>query len=237
MASLKVVKKHSVVDNIFNQLLGNISDQVWPPGSKIPSENELANSFQVSRFSVRTAIQRLAALGILEAFQGGGTYVAAHKGHQTLNPLFTELAVNPKSMSEMLELRRAIEVAICECAALRADKNNLAKMEQLLEDMSLAARHNQIRKYCKADAELHLEMSRASGNSIFLYIYEMIYETVYSHFINQVGIDGFNSLRAHYDLVEAIKNKNADEAVKTMKEILNYLTRMRKKNYREKDRA
>jgi DNA-binding FadR family transcriptional regulator len=230
MPSLKVVKKHSVVDNIFNQLLGNISDQIWPPGSKIPSENELANSFQVSRFSVRTAIQRLTALGILEAFQGGGTYVAEHRGHQTLNPLFTELATNPKSISEMLELRKAIEVSICEHAALRADKNNLKKMEQLLEDMSRAAGHNQIRKYCKADAELHLEMARASKNSIFLYIYEMIYETVYSHFINQTGIDGFSSLRSHYDLVNAIKNKNADEAVKKIKEILDYLNHMRKKD-------
>jgi DNA-binding GntR family transcriptional regulator len=57
MAGLKVVKRQGVVDNIFDQLLCNISDQVWPPGGKIPSENELANSFQVSRFSVRTAIQ------------------------------------------------------------------------------------------------------------------------------------------------------------------------------------
>ncbi|MDR1587185.1 MAG: FadR family transcriptional regulator [Treponema sp.] len=237
MASLKVVKRQGVVDNIFDQLLGNISDQVWPPGGKIPSENELANSFQVSRFSVRTAIQRLVALGILEAFQGGGTYVAAHKGHQTLNPLFTELAVNPKSTGEMLELRKAIEVSICEYAALRADKDNLTKLEQLLEDMSSAAKNNQRRKYCKADVELHLELARASKNSIFLYIYEMIYETVYSHFINQTGTEGFNSLESHYDLVEAVKNKNADEAVKKMKEILNYLTHLRKGNYREKNRA
>jgi DNA-binding FadR family transcriptional regulator len=237
MASLKAVKKHSVVDNIFNQLLGNISDQIWLPGGKIPSENELANSFQVSRFSVRTAIQRLVALGVLESFQGGGTYVAAHQGRRTLNPLFTELAVNPKSVSEMLELRKAIEVSICEYAALRADKNNLTKMEQLLEDMSLAAGRNQIRKYCKADAELHLELARASQNSVFLYIYEMIYETVYSHFIDQTGMDGFNSLRIHYDLVEAVKNKDADKAVKAMREILDYLGHRRKENYREKTRA
>jgi GntR family transcriptional repressor for pyruvate dehydrogenase complex len=227
MSSLKVFKKNGVADNVFNQLLGNISDKFWLAGAKIPSENELANSFQVSRFSVRTAIQRLAALGILESRQGDGTYVTQQAGRQALNPLFTELAINPKSIAEMLELRQAVEAAICEHAALRADESDLAKMERLLEDMSLAAEQDQVRQYCKADVEFHLALAGASKNSIFIYIYEMIYETVYNHFINQTDRYGlYVSLEAHYDVFKAIKDKNPETAISKMKEILNQLDQL-----------
>jgi GntR family transcriptional repressor for pyruvate dehydrogenase complex len=222
MAYLKAAKKSRVVDDVFNQLLSSISDKTWREGDKIPSENELAQTFQVSRFSVRTAIQRLIALGILESYQGGGTYVAQQNGRQVVNPLITELTVNPKSIAELLELRRTIEVAICEYAAQRADKSDLEKMERILGDMSSAAEREQIRQFCKADVEFHLALASASKNSIFLYIYEMIRDTIYNHFINQTKLHGiYVNLQYHYDIFNAIRNRNAEGAVKSMRENLN----------------
>ena len=221
MAYLEPAKKSRVVDDIFNQLLANISDKTWQEGNKIPSENELSKTFNVSRFSVRTAIQRLIALGILEAYQGGGTYVAQQNGRQAVNPLITKMAINPKSIAELLELRNSIEVSICEYAAQRSDAADLKNMERSLSAMSCNLKRGQIRQFCKADIEFHLALTRGSKNSIFLYIYEMLRDTIYNHFINQAKSNHLDvSLQSHYAIVSAIKKRNAQEAVKAMTEIL-----------------
>jgi GntR family transcriptional repressor for pyruvate dehydrogenase complex len=221
VAYLKAAEKKGVADDVFNQLIGNISDKTWPEGGKIPSENELAKTFRVSRVSVRAAIQRLIALGILESYQGGGTYVARQNGRQAVHPLITGLAVNPISVAELIELREAIEVAICGHAALRADAADLNKLKEILENMSAAVEKGQTRKYCKADMEFHLALAHACGNSAFRYIYEMIQDTIYEHFIDNANRYGrFDSLKFHYDVYKAINKKDAAAAVRAMKKIL-----------------
>jgi GntR family transcriptional regulator len=54
------------------------------PGSPIPSERELCDVFGVSRTTVRAAIGRLVAEGVVERDQGRGTFVAKAKVQQGL---------------------------------------------------------------------------------------------------------------------------------------------------------
>ena len=66
----------NVVESIYNKMVESITSAQWSlPGSKIPTENELAKTYQVSRSSVRQAISRLKALGLLESRQGSGTVI------------------------------------------------------------------------------------------------------------------------------------------------------------------
>lgn len=52
---------------------------LWPPGTKLPSENELANLFSVSRITIRQAVLDLVRQGLLYRKQGKGTFVASPK--------------------------------------------------------------------------------------------------------------------------------------------------------------
>ena len=54
--------KDTVVESIYNKMVEYITTGKWVAGSKIPSENELATTFQASRSSVRQAISQLKAL-------------------------------------------------------------------------------------------------------------------------------------------------------------------------------
>ena len=65
----------NVVESIYNKMVESITNGQWAAGSKIPTENELAKTYQVSRSSVRQAISRLKALGLLESRQGSGTVI------------------------------------------------------------------------------------------------------------------------------------------------------------------
>ena len=69
--NLKAVKKVNIGDQVYNQMKDQIMSGVWVPGEKIPSENQLMEVFGVSRGTVRQAIQKLSAVGLLETRRGG----------------------------------------------------------------------------------------------------------------------------------------------------------------------
>ena len=69
---------------IHNQLRQEIEEGKWRIGDKLPSERDLAIHFDVSRMTLRQAVQTLADEGVLERKIGSGTYVAAKKVQETL---------------------------------------------------------------------------------------------------------------------------------------------------------
>lgn len=78
---------------IHNQLRENIEDGKWKVGEKIPAERELAGQFNVSRMTLRQAIQELVDEGILERRVGSGTFVANRKVQERMSGVtsFTDL--------------------------------------------------------------------------------------------------------------------------------------------------
>ncbi len=68
----------SLAERLEKTLRRRIRRGEYPPGSRLPSESELAESFGVSRATVRTALAKLAAQGVVMRRQGDGTYVNAH---------------------------------------------------------------------------------------------------------------------------------------------------------------
>lgn len=75
------------------QLLENISAGVYSKGQKIPTENELAQIFSVSRITVRKALKELEQEGLLVRHQGKGTFVTDHSLRRDIshNSSFTEI--------------------------------------------------------------------------------------------------------------------------------------------------
>src|SRR5688572_28957552 len=79
------------------------------PGDRVPPERDLAQSFGLSRASVREAVRELAALGVLTARQGDGTYVSKLESHDLFAPLEFALRVDQRSLLDLTELRLIIE--------------------------------------------------------------------------------------------------------------------------------
>ena len=84
---MKKFVKSSLVDQIFDYIQGEIIHGTWKPGEKLPSETELAASLEVSRMSLRSAIQRCCAMGLTETRTGEGTFVR----NFSLRSYFSEL--------------------------------------------------------------------------------------------------------------------------------------------------
>ena len=87
MTHLRPIQRRSVPDEVAEQLTEAIVAGDVPPGDQLPSERELADRLGVSRPTVRAALTRLAASGLVETRQGGGSTVRDFRRHAGLDLL------------------------------------------------------------------------------------------------------------------------------------------------------
>src|SRR6056297_1598946 len=87
----KTTKRESAVDLVINTIKKLIINKKLQPGDRLPSEMELANSFDVSRGSIREAMKILSAFGIVEIKRGDGTYISDSFNKDIFDPLLFRL--------------------------------------------------------------------------------------------------------------------------------------------------
>jgi GntR family transcriptional regulator len=105
-------RTESLGQRILEILIERIKTKVYPPNTRFPSQNELADEFQVSRATVRSAVDKLAAQGLLEKRQGVGTWVSASPMFSRTTNMFGNLplAIAKKGLNPGVEIVEAKEV-------------------------------------------------------------------------------------------------------------------------------
>jgi DNA-binding FadR family transcriptional regulator len=131
------------------------------PGQRLPAERELAESFAVSRGSVRDALGQLASKNLVERVHGRGTIVAIPP--PTVGELLTGLDGVEKELADVAELRAVVEPRIAEFAALRATPSDLLQLEEILLRSSAELG---VAESVRLDIEFHSAVARASQNPL-----------------------------------------------------------------------
>lgn len=127
------IRQPKLSDVIEQQLEFLILEGTLRPGEKLPPERELAKQFDVSRPSLREAIQRLEAKGLLLRRQGGGTFVQSSLWQSFSDPLVELLSDHPESQFDLLETRwKALRLITRRCAAPTKIKTVFASCTTLL---------------------------------------------------------------------------------------------------------
>lgn len=215
---IKTIEKQNVVDEVFEQIKRNIVTANWKAGDRIPSENELCRMFGVSRISVRSAIQKLKAVGIVTTSQGKGTFVSQSANEGLLNDFFPVMNLGDKELSDMMEVREAIEFKCIDLAVDRATDQDIAAIGEALEQM-IANRDDYV-KYSEADLEFHLRIVQAARNDLFIKLMAAIKTPFYYYLeeLNRVFGVGEESLQGHIAQYEAIRDKDAAKAKRLIAE-------------------
>jgi len=163
------LKPQKLSDIILTQLEELIIEGSLQPGEKLLPERELAKQFDVSRPSLREAIQKLEVKGLVTRKQGGGTFVSKTLMKSFTEPLFDLMAKSNESQFDLLEFRHGIEGMASYYAAMRGTstdfeqiqiKHDLIGSSQLEDDFSLEA---------KAVYEFYLAICAASHNVVILH--------------------------------------------------------------------
>ncbi|MBQ4837742.1 MULTISPECIES: pyruvate dehydrogenase complex transcriptional repressor PdhR [Pseudoalteromonas] len=165
--SLKI-KAAKLSDVILEQLENMILEGSLLPGEKLPPERELAKQFEVSRPSLREAIQKLEAKGLVTRRQGGGTYVKNQLEEGLTDPLFDLISKHPESQFDLLEFRHALEGIAAYYAALRGTDNDMDKVKQSYDNIAEVG--DDLALKAKAINAFHFTVAEASHNVVLLHL-------------------------------------------------------------------
>ena len=183
---VKAIPKRQANDAAFEELLENIKSGVWKKGEKLPSENELCNILQVSRSTVRIALQRLKALGLIEVKHGKGSYVLDTRGIFEVGMSSQQLNLTQKEFYDFTVLRESIEPKALELALKREDREALQEIRIAYENMVQASEIGDLEEYSRQDCKFHLSILLASGNELFIQIVT-IFKEQYCHYFQELN--------------------------------------------------
>jgi GntR family transcriptional repressor for pyruvate dehydrogenase complex len=205
------VRRMRVPEEIVDQIRGFIASGELRPGDQLPSERELAERFQVSRASIREALTALQVMGLLERSRNGGG-LAARGNHVwfTIAPLTTFLATRGHII-EQIEVRRMIEPEMGRLAAERASAEDIARMEQCLDDMQADIDAGGLGS--EADAAFHAAIAATTSNELLTRIVQLIGERIRDHReLLQTTEGALESLREHRAILDAIRRGDGEAA-------------------------
>ena len=134
-----------------------------PPGHKLPSETELIEEFGVSRTVVREAVTRLRAEGLVETFQGRGSFVLAVPEPTSFTVESAAIRTH-HDVLDMIDFRLGIETEAAALAAARLDAAGRTAIQSALEAFVAAAPEDAV----EADFRFHRAVAAASGNRFYL---------------------------------------------------------------------
>lgn len=164
------IKSERLSDAIARQLEKLILEGVLGPGERLPAERDLAQQLDVSRPSLREALHKLEAAGLIETRHGGGTFVKNAIGDVITEPLIDLFHRHPEAALDFIELRSTLEGMSAYYAALRGTEEDRAILADRFRAMEDAHRLDDPTEEGERDADFHIAIAETSHNIVLLHV-------------------------------------------------------------------
>ena len=210
--NLRIEPREAQVTEITRRLLDFLLSGRVAPGSKIPSERQLAEALGVGRSAAREAIKSLSFLGLLQIRQGDGTYLARSGSNLLPQAIEWAMLLGEPRVLDLTETRRYIEIDVAGLAAERADDDGVALLREQLEAMRAAG--DDVDAYVRADVAFHLQIASLSRNEVFADLVTSLRSLLgaWAHRVLQHAGETGTSLAMHEPIADAIAAHDVDAA-------------------------
>lgn len=227
-----MIKQKKLSDVIAERLESMIVDGTLSAGEKLLPERELALQFDVSRPSLREAIQNLQAKGLIERKQGGGTFVSSHLKQRVSDPLLALISKRPETQFDLLEFRHALEGMAAFYAAFRGQQQDYQTLSQLLKQIDQSDASD-LQTQANALADFYLTMAKASQNMVLVQVMQAMREMLADNVKQNLAMlrNGFTNKeelqqtmsKHRWAIVEAIGQADPKAARDASNEHLSYI--------------
>lgn len=208
------VRRTNLTQLILDQLRSYVLNNGLVEEDRLPPERDLASQLNVSRPSLRNALDWLETRGALRRVQGGGTF---------LQPNFLHVIADSRETSSTGDgsLRESIEARLClEPATIRlvCDRATQADLDSLADDVSKAKFRVADSAFWRwHDLQFHSRLARMVRNAVLARTLEEVLNTVY--LLGGAQIDAMDFARAqaeHEQIVESLIWRDAEAAAARM---------------------
>ncbi|GAA1399938.1 FadR/GntR family transcriptional regulator [Kitasatospora putterlickiae] len=219
--TLQTAGRRSLVDTAIEQLREQLSAGVWPVGSRIPTEHELAERLGIGRNTVREAIRVLVHAGMLVSRQGEGTFVRS-----TSDPAAVLRGVQRSGVRDVLEVRAALETEAARLAALRHTPEDVRRMRAALaREAEVFAAHPERagrEATVEHDLEFHTAVVEAAHNPALAEVYRYFGASVREAMRAAFGDHEMPEvvMATHQALVDAIESGDPERAEQACRALL-----------------
>lgn len=196
-------------DKVFKIIEEKIFSGEWKPGTKIMSEPQLAKELNVSRVSVREAIEKMAALNLIIKRQGEGTFVNDLTPSVYLNSLIPMITLDKDNYIDILEFRLITEVETAKLCAQKCTPELIEELEQCYERM--VEHQKDMNKFTEEDLNFHMGIAKGSNNPLIIKINEILRNLMEYHQVSlykTLGPSG--GVKEHRLILDAIKNRDSE---------------------------
>lgn len=172
------IKNESLVQRVINRIVDAIVSGEYKPGDRLPTEIELASTFQVSRNTVREAIRTLISYGVVEIRRPEGTFVSEGGSGNMLNPMLYQIILQREDSHNYIHsLRKMVDIGmtyIIREQGLSAEDE--AELERLLQQMTHALREpvTTVEEALQHDTAFHKAIAAAAHNPFIAMIHDFV---------------------------------------------------------------
>jgi GntR family transcriptional repressor for pyruvate dehydrogenase complex len=139
------------------------------PGDRLPSERDLAAALQISRPTLREAVQVLVDAGVVTVRRGAAGGIFVTSGYVPLDLVRSKSDMRLSEVSGVLESRRLVEPRVVQLAALRARDDDIAALHATIEAQRSVIADGDVLasedRFLQLDTQFHLRLARATGNT------------------------------------------------------------------------
>lgn len=239
MSRLQKIKRTTLSDQVCKAIKEKIKTGEWTENCRMPSENELAEAFGVNRLTVRNALQKLNAMGIVETRAGEGTFVRRFDFTEYIREV-SDLVMSSDMLEGVMEFRKCIELECIRHAIQRADENDIDMLEEAYQQYQETTNEyvdeydKHIDTIVEADLNFHYHICKLSKNILFAIAFDAVREPMYQ-FIKSVFIKRYakfnraqnggsfeNATNDHRLIIDAIKRRDFEACEKVYIGMIDY---------------
>src|SRR6266513_1711940 len=147
---------------VMVRLAGLVYQGRLKPGDRLPPERALAERMHVSRATLREALRVMQLRGLIVSRQGAGNFIAGGKPEDLAE------ALHNLALQDIFELRLLIEPSIAALAAERANRQDLLRMESILQDQEQEVKAKRLA--AQTDTAFHSTLADATHNRAILQV-------------------------------------------------------------------
>lgn len=225
----KPIVTTSVASQIADAIQQSILDGSVRANDRLPSEEDLAKQFGVSRPTVREALKRLAARHLIRSRRGpaGGNFVSGPSPEelaQSFGVAATMLAATGGvSLDEMATARFELEAICCRMAAVHIDAGQIAELRQEIAQQRNSAISDE--DFCASDVRFHRLLVQASRNPILRFVMNSVVEALMpvSNMIIVRVRDRRTVTVFHERMVDALERRDGESAIAVLNELVSYI--------------
>lgn len=216
MLPLTSIKGSSLIDQASDILTGFIINNQVKTGDFLPPEHELCKMIGVGRSTLREAVTILESKGLVKRFHGQGVKVVDDSQRATSDMFQLFIQREGSTITELIEVRNIIEVR---SAALAAERSTQEDLDNILLPLTVMKSETvSMEEYIQADIDFHLEIAKATHNSVLLLLLEVVRPLLHNAILATVksNLRPEQSLHYHEKIYAAIKAHDIQAASNAM---------------------